>query len=121
MGDLEFGKSRTPRGVIHSDADGKIEDIGALTAERMKTIDDETTAAAQAFIERQAKSDQPFFVWMNATRMHLFTHVHESMKGRGRLRFLSRGSNRPKLPFESGRFRPIPAGQQRQNSAKNSS
>ena len=71
MGDLDFIKSRTPRGVIHSDADGKIEDIGALTAERMKTIDDETTAAAQAFIERQAKSDKPLFVWMNAPRMHL--------------------------------------------------
>ncbi|MBH3430331.1 arylsulfatase [Pseudomonas alkylphenolica] len=79
--DPDFVKSRTPRGVIHSYADGKIEDTGALTARRMETIDDETTAAAQAFIEKQAKADKPFFVWMNTTRMHLFTHVRESMKG----------------------------------------
>ncbi|WP_460157138.1 arylsulfatase [Pseudomonas sp. S2_H10] len=79
--DPDFVKSRTPRGVIHSYADGKIEDTGALTAKRMETIDDETTAAAQAFIEKQAKADKPFFVWMNTTRMHVFTHVRESIKG----------------------------------------
>jgi arylsulfatase len=79
--DPDFVKSRTPRGVIHSYADGKIEDTGALTAKRMETIDDETTAAAQAFIEKQTKADKPFFVWMNTTRMHVFTHVRESMKG----------------------------------------
>jgi len=77
----EFTKAFTPRGVIHSFADGKIEDTGALTTKRMETIDDETTAAAQAFIEKQAKADKPFFVWMNTTRMHLFTHVRESMRG----------------------------------------
>ncbi|MFL8991100.1 arylsulfatase [Pseudomonas sp. QLc11A] len=79
--DPDFVKARTPRGVIHSYADGKIEDTGALTAKRMETIDDETTAAAQSFIEKQAKADKPFFVWMNTTRMHLFTHVRDSMKG----------------------------------------
>ena len=79
--DPEFVKTASPRGVIHSFADGKIEDTGALTAKRMETIDDETTAAAQAFIEKQAKADKPFFVWMNTTRMHLFTHVRDSMKG----------------------------------------
>lgn len=77
----EFTKSFTPRGVIHSFADGKIEDTGALTTKRMETIDDETTAAAQAYIEKQAKADKPFFVWMNTTRMHLFTHVRDSMRG----------------------------------------
>jgi arylsulfatase len=79
--DPDFVKSRTPRGVIHSFADGKIEDTGALTTKRMETIDDETTAAAQSFIEKQAKADKPFFVWMNTTRMHVFTHVRDSMKG----------------------------------------
>ncbi|MEB2515357.1 arylsulfatase [Pseudomonas sp. YuFO20] len=79
--DAEFVKAASPRGVIHSFADGKIEDTGALTKKRMETIDDETTAAAQAFIEKQAKADKPFFVWMNTTRMHAFTHVRESMKG----------------------------------------
>ncbi|MDR6918821.1 arylsulfatase A-like enzyme [Pseudomonas sp. 3296] len=76
-----FVKAASPRGVIHSFADGKIEDTGALTSKRMETIDDETTQAAIGFIEKQAKADKPFFVWMNTTRMHAFTHVRDSMKG----------------------------------------
>ncbi|MGQ0593772.1 MAG: arylsulfatase [Gammaproteobacteria bacterium] len=79
--DPAFVKATSPRGVIHSFADGKIEDTGALNTKRMETIDDETTAAAQAFIKKQVEADKPFFVWMNATRMHLFTHVRESMQG----------------------------------------
>ena len=69
--DPDFVKAASPRGVIHSYADGKIEDTGALTAKRMETIDDETTAAAQAFIEKQAKADKPFFVWMNLSLIHI--------------------------------------------------
>ena len=41
----------------------------------METIDDETTAAAIDFMQRQAKANKPFFIWMNTTRMHVFTHV----------------------------------------------
>jgi arylsulfatase len=74
-------KNSTPRGVMKSSADGKIEDTGALTKKRMETIDDDTTQAAINFIDKQAKADKPFFVWMNTTRMHLFTHVRDSMKG----------------------------------------
>jgi arylsulfatase A-like enzyme len=58
-----------------------IEDTGPLTKKRMETIDDETTAAAVDFIQRQAKAGKPFFCWMNTTRMHLFTHVRQSMRG----------------------------------------
>ncbi|MGE8153936.1 arylsulfatase [Pseudomonas vancouverensis] len=76
-----FIKAASPRGVIHSFADGKIEDTGALTSKRMETIDDETTQAAIGFMEKQVKADKPFFVWMNTTRMHAFTHVRDSMKG----------------------------------------
>jgi arylsulfatase A-like enzyme len=47
----------------------------ALTKKRMETIDDETSAAAMDFMERQVKAGKPFFVWMNATRMHFRTHV----------------------------------------------
>ena len=47
----------------------------------METIDDETTAAAIDFMQRQAKANKPFFTWMNTTRMHVFTHVRESMQG----------------------------------------
>jgi hypothetical protein len=41
----------------------------------METIDDETSAAAADFIERQVRARKPFFCWMNTTRMHLRTHV----------------------------------------------
>src|SRR5215471_16976263 len=43
----------------------------------METIDDETSAAAIDFIQRQARANQPFFCWFNATRMHLRTRVRE--------------------------------------------
>jgi arylsulfatase A-like enzyme len=75
--DPEFRKEFGPRGVIHSFADGKIEDTGPLTKKRMETIDEETSAAAMDFMERQVKADKPFFVWYNSTRMHLYTHVKE--------------------------------------------
>ncbi|MGO6704901.1 arylsulfatase [Rhizobium ruizarguesonis] len=79
--DQEFLKAYNPRGVIKASADGKVEDTGPLTTKRMETIDDETTAAAIDFMGRQAKQNKPFFTWMNTTRMHLFTHVRESMRG----------------------------------------
>jgi arylsulfatase A-like enzyme len=77
----EFLKMYHPRGVIHSYADGKIEDTGPLNKKRMETIYDETTSAAMDFMTRQNKAGKPFFVWMNFTRMHVFTHVRESMRG----------------------------------------
>ncbi|KAI3591005.1 Arylsulfatase [Cupriavidus sp. U2] len=79
--DTAWVKANAPRGVLHSFADGKIEDTGPLNRKRMETIDDETTAAAIGFMEKQVKADKPFFVWMNTTRMHAFTHVRESMQG----------------------------------------
>jgi len=73
--DPEFRKKFGPRGVIKSSADGKIEDTGPLTKKRMETIDDETSAAAMDFMDRQTKAGKPFFCWFNATRMHFRTHV----------------------------------------------
>jgi arylsulfatase len=32
-------------------------------------------------MDKQVKAGKPFFTWMNFTRMHLFTHVRESMRG----------------------------------------
>ena len=32
-------------------------------------------------MQRQVKAGKPFFTWMNFTRMHVFTHVRDSMKG----------------------------------------
>ena len=57
-----------------------IEDTGALTKKRMETIDDETTAAALDYIERQARANQPFFCWYNSTRMHFRTHVRDDQR-----------------------------------------
>jgi len=70
----DFKKNFGPRGVIHSYADGRIEDTGPLTKKRMETCDDEFLAAAQDFIKRANESDTPFFVWFNATHMHFRTH-----------------------------------------------
>ncbi len=54
-----------------------IEDTGPLTRLRMETIDDETSAAAIDFIQRQVADEKPFFCWFNSTRMHARTHVRE--------------------------------------------
>src|SRR4029079_8234647 len=60
-------------------------DTGPLTAKRMETIDDETVAACQDFIARAHESETPFFVWMNTTHMHAFTHTKpESLGQAGR-------------------------------------
>jgi len=59
-----------------------IEDTGALTKKRMETIDDETSAAAIDFMQRQQSAGKPFFCWFNSTRMHLRTHVRDSHRGR---------------------------------------
>src|SRR5271169_6465568 len=78
----EFLKGYNPRGVIHSFADGKIEDTGPLTKKRMETVDDETTKACMDFITKQSKAGTPFFTWMNFTRMHVFTHVRPEYEGK---------------------------------------
>jgi arylsulfatase A-like enzyme len=95
--DPAFKAKFGPRGVIKSKASDRddptvdprfgkvgkqtIEDTGPLDKKRMETIDDETTTAAIDFIQRQVKANKPFFVWMNTTRMHLYTHVRPSMRG----------------------------------------
>jgi len=78
----EFKKNFGPRGVIHSYAGGAITDTGPLTKKRMETIDEEVTAAALGFMEKQAKTGKPFFVWWNSTRMHIFTHLKASSENK---------------------------------------
>jgi arylsulfatase A-like enzyme len=80
-----FLKTYNPKAVIHSFADGKIEDTGPLTVKRMETIDDETTKACSDFITKQAKAGTPSFAWMNFTRMHIFTHVRPEYEGKAGL------------------------------------
>ena len=81
----DFLKVYNPRGVMHAYSDGKLEDTGPLNVKRMETIDDETTGAAISYIQKQAKAGQPFFTWMNFTRMHVFTHVRPEFKGKAGL------------------------------------
>jgi arylsulfatase A-like enzyme len=79
--DPAFHKEFGPRGVLHSYADGKIEDTGPMTRKRMETADDEFTDAAIAFIEKAHKAGKPFFVWLSATRMHVWTRLKDESVG----------------------------------------
>ncbi len=78
----EFRKRFGPRGVIHSFADGKIEDTGALTVKRMETVDQEFLDAAKDFINRQNSAGKPWFCYFNSTRMHIFTHLKAASQGK---------------------------------------
>jgi len=101
--DMQLASGKTfletfgPRGVLHCVATEKddsteiprfgkwgkqqCEDTGPLTKKRMETIDDETSDAAIAFIEKQVKAGKPFFAWWNGTRMHFRTHVKDELRG----------------------------------------
>ena len=81
----EFKKLFGPRGVIHSYAEGKIENTGPLTIKRMETIDDEFVAAAMDYMDRQTKAGKPFFCYFNSTRMHIWTHLSPAWKGKSGL------------------------------------
>jgi arylsulfatase A-like enzyme len=82
----EFRKNFGPRGVLRASAkpDGtqEIKDTGPLTKKRMETMDEEITAGALDFIERQHKAGKPFFCWWNSTRMHIFTHLKKESEGK---------------------------------------
>jgi arylsulfatase A-like enzyme len=94
----EFKKNFGPRGVLLCKATDKddptvdprfgkvgkqtIKDTGPLTKKRMETVDEEITAAALDFIERQHKAGKPFFCWWNSTRMHVYTHLKKESEGK---------------------------------------
>jgi arylsulfatase len=46
-------------------------DPAPLTKARMVTIDDDITHRAVDFIQRQARANKPFFVWVNTTQLIL--------------------------------------------------
>jgi arylsulfatase A-like enzyme len=83
--DPALQKKYGTRGVIHTwaneDGTQKIESTGPLTIERMKTIDDEITAASLDYLEKRKEDGKPFFMWWNSTRMHIFTHLKDESKG----------------------------------------
>lgn len=62
-------ESFRPRGVLRATAVGRIQDTGALNAERLQRINDELASAAVAFMQRAVADQQPFFLWFNATRV----------------------------------------------------
>ncbi len=84
--DPAMQKKFATRGVIHSwaNADGtqRIELTGALTKKRMETVDDEFTKEALRFLTDAAKGNKPFFLWWNATRMHIWTHLSPKWEGK---------------------------------------
>lgn len=89
--DPEFKKKFGTRGVLHCYSSTKTDstddprfgkmgkqtcqDTGALTTKRMETVDDEFIAASLDFMKRSKDADKPFFVWLNPSRMHMFTHL----------------------------------------------
>jgi arylsulfatase len=92
-----FRKQFGPRGVLRCKAADKddptvdprfgkigkqtIDDTGPLTKKRMETCDDDFVASAKDFITRAHKAGKPFFVWLNTTHMHLFTHTKKESLG----------------------------------------
>lgn len=97
-GSLEaYEKKFGTRGVIHSFATttddptvdprfGKIgkqtiEDTGPLTRERMKDFDaEEVIPKALDFMKKSKADGKPFFVWLNTSRMHLYTHLNDKWR-----------------------------------------
>ncbi|WP_257900268.1 arylsulfatase [Marinobacter sp. F4206] len=97
-GDLEaYEKKFGTRGVIHSFATDtldetvdprfgkvgkqKIEDTGPLTQERMKNFDaGEVIPKAENFMKTAQEEGKPFFVWLNTSRMHLYTRLNDEWR-----------------------------------------
>lgn len=93
----EYEKQFGTRGVLHcvaTDTDdstedprfGKMgkqrcEDTGPLTQERMKNFDaGEVIPKAQDFMQRAKDEGKPFFVWLNPSRMHLYTRLDDDWR-----------------------------------------
>jgi arylsulfatase len=94
----ELIKTVGPRNMIHSwatDRDDatnqprwgrvgkqRIEDAGPLPPKRMETVDDEILKSAFGFIDKAKSENKPFFVWLNPTRMHVYTHLSSEYASR---------------------------------------
>jgi arylsulfatase len=96
--DPKFKEAFGPRGVLHCIATDKddatvqprwgrvgkqtVKDTGPLTKKRMETVDEEITAAALGWMEKQVKADKPFFLWYNSTACHFRTHLADKNRGK---------------------------------------
>jgi len=97
-GSLEaYEKKFGTRGVLHcfaTDKDDSTEDprfgkmgrqrctdTGPLTQERMKAFDETEVIPKALDFMRKAKSEgKPYFVWLNTSRMHLYTRLNEKWR-----------------------------------------
>jgi arylsulfatase A-like enzyme len=97
-GTLEaYEKKFGTRGVIHSFATDKddptvdprfgrvgkqsIKDTGPLTQKRMEMFDEEeVNLKAMDFMKKAKAADKPFFVWLNTSRMHLYTRLNDKWR-----------------------------------------
>ena len=92
-----FEKKYGTRGVLHTFAADKddptvdpkfgrigkqtIEDTGPLTMKRMEDFDAaEVIPKAEAFMKKAKDESKPFFVWLNTSRMHLYTHLNDKWR-----------------------------------------
>ncbi|MCB1501933.1 MAG: arylsulfatase [Bauldia sp.] len=59
----------------------RITDTGPLTQERMKNFDEgEVIPMAEAFMAKAKAANEPFFVWLNTSRMHLYTRLNDQWR-----------------------------------------
>ena len=97
-GDLEKYEAQFgTRGVIHSFATDRddttsdprfgkvgkqtIQDTGPLTRKRMENFDSaEMIPTALDFMGKAKAANEPFFVWMNTSRMHVYTHLDDEWR-----------------------------------------
>ena len=92
-----FAKKFGTRGVLHSFASTKddptedprfgrvglqtITDTGPLTMKRMEDFDaTEVIPKAISFMQSSQKEGKPFFVWLNTSRMHLYTRLNDKWR-----------------------------------------
>ena len=92
-----YRKKFGARGVLHSFASStddstvdprfgkvgkqRITDTGPLTQERMKNFDGgEVIPRAEQFMKKAKDDGKPFFVWLNPTRMHLYTRLDDKWR-----------------------------------------
>jgi arylsulfatase A-like enzyme len=93
----EYRKKFGARGVLHTFANNKddgtvdprfgrvgkqtIKDTGRLNAERMHDFDGgEVAPLAMKFMKKAKDDNKPFFVWLNTSRMHLYTRLNDKWR-----------------------------------------
>ncbi len=93
----EYKKKFGARGVLHTFASDKddptvdprfgrvgkqtIEDTGPLNAKRMEDFDGgEVAPLAMKFMKKAKDDGKPFFVWLNTSRMHVYTRLNDKWR-----------------------------------------